>query len=166
MTIRVPNFVRLGERLTLGISNRIYATKKTITIIVYLSPIRSPKSCCIPATRASPKLVRSTREIEYIKPRIGRRRMSIRRLESVSVYCWIVEVGSNKHDFLLMRRIDTIFDLAASRAYLLKVEPPELFTCRSFEFFSAGMPLDTRGVDVGSHDDVGTSAMDESEISW
>lgn len=49
----------------------MYVTKNIMTIIVYRFPIVSPRSSDIPATMARPMLVRSTRDIEYMMPRIG-----------------------------------------------------------------------------------------------
>ena len=62
----------------------MYATKNTITTIVYLVPMSSPRSCSIPATNASPRLVLSISDMEYMIPRIGRRRRSTRRLVRTS----------------------------------------------------------------------------------
>lgn len=66
----------------------MYATKNTITTIVYLLPMSSPRSCFIPATNARPRLVLSISDIEYMIPRIGRRRRSTRRLVQALELTW------------------------------------------------------------------------------
>ena len=66
----------------------MYATKNTITITVYLSPTARPKSCCIPATSARPRFVRSTREMEYISPSMGSNLRSTFRLAGSQYYLY------------------------------------------------------------------------------
>ncbi len=78
----------------------------------------------MPATRARPRFVRSIREIAYIKPRIGKRRMSILRLShhcqlflsfnfGTCLYGWRGgrERREGSHNFLLLRFINTVHDL-------------------------------------------------------
>ena len=62
----------------------IYEIKNNITTTVYRLPTARSSSSCIPATRAKPKLVRSIRDMEYIAPNIGKSRISILRLFSLS----------------------------------------------------------------------------------